>query len=102
MSIFHLQINKITNLRSKSLILKGFLSLIFESICRIRPFKRLRRPYADAYPQSYPQFMWMRGWAIITPHTIFWSVGFVHHHTSGWLADLAPFDLFHCGFGLDH
>jgi len=32
MFIFHLQINKITNLRSKSLILKGFLSLIFESI----------------------------------------------------------------------
>jgi hypothetical protein len=28
-----------------------------------------------------------------------WSVGFVHHHTSGWLADLAAFDLLYRGLG---
>ena len=55
-----------------------------------------------AYPQSYPQIMWMGGWAIIGANKILWSVGFVHHHTSGWLADLAPFDLLNLGIGLGH
>jgi hypothetical protein len=41
----------------------------------------------------------MDGWAIIATHKILWSVGFVHHHTSGWLADLATFDLLYRGLG---
>ncbi len=63
---------------------------------------RVARGANKAYPQSYPQFMWMGGWAIIGAHNFLWSVGFVHHHTSGWLADLAPFDLLCRGFGFGH
>ncbi len=63
---------------------------------------RLQRGCTEAYPQSYPQIVWMSSWAIIGAHKILWSVGFVHHHTSGRLADLAPFDLLYRGLGLDH
>ena len=63
---------------------------------------RHRRGQNQAYPQSYPQFVWMGDWAIIGAIKFLWSADFVHHHTSGWLADLAPFDLLDRGLGLGH
>jgi hypothetical protein len=55
------EIPKITTLRSKSLILKCFLTLNFRSICSLDRFMRHLRGQKQAYPQSYPQFMWMDG-----------------------------------------
>ena len=63
---------------------------------------RLEQGGNKAYPQSYPQFVWMGDYAIIETNKFIWSVGFVHHHTSGWLADLAPVDLLGFGVGLGH
>jgi hypothetical protein len=56
---FRYQINKTTTLRSKLLISFIFLPLIFWSFCWNDQRVRDLSSQDEAYPQSYPQIMWM-------------------------------------------
>jgi hypothetical protein len=61
LSLFDMKTKKMTVRRSKYLIYMNFLALNFQSIYQIDRMMRHPRGWTEAYPQSYPQFVWMDG-----------------------------------------